>query len=93
MFSAGVPRPATPSGTPTKRPATPAGIPTKRLRSGGVNPGLSGVAALRERLGLSFHLGLSQLEDLYRYELMAIEDAHEGLRAFAEKRKPLWSNT
>ena len=49
--------------------------------------------ALRERLGLSFHPGLSRLEDLYRYELMAIEDAHEGLRAFAEKRKPVWSNT
>jgi cyclohexa-1,5-dienecarbonyl-CoA hydratase len=49
--------------------------------------------ALRERLGQSFHPGLSRLEDLYRYELMAIEDAHEGLRAFGERRKPVWSNT
>jgi cyclohexa-1,5-dienecarbonyl-CoA hydratase len=48
--------------------------------------------AVRESLGLPFHLGLSQLEEIYQYQLMAMEDAEEGLRAFAEKRAPLWVN-
>ncbi len=48
--------------------------------------------AVRESLGLPFHLALSQLEDLYQYELMATEDAAEGLRAFSEKRPPVWSD-
>lgn len=48
--------------------------------------------AVRESLRLPFHLALSQLEDLYQYELMATEDAAEGLRAFAEKRRPVWSD-
>jgi enoyl-CoA hydratase/carnithine racemase len=34
--------------------------------------------------------GLAALEDLYRYDLMATEDAAEGLRALLEKRKPVW---
>jgi enoyl-CoA hydratase/carnithine racemase len=33
---------------------------------------------------------LAALEDLYRYDLMATEDAAEGLRALLEKRKPVW---
>ena len=48
--------------------------------------------ALRETLGLPFHLGLGQLEDLYQYELMTTDDAEEGLRAFMERRRPLWSD-
>jgi cyclohexa-1,5-dienecarbonyl-CoA hydratase len=48
--------------------------------------------AVRESLGLPFHQALSQLEDLYHYELMATEDAAEGLRAFTEKRPPVWTN-
>jgi cyclohexa-1,5-dienecarbonyl-CoA hydratase len=48
--------------------------------------------AVRETLGLPFDLGLGQLEDLYRYELMSTQDAVEGLRAFAEKRRPIWSD-
>lgn len=48
--------------------------------------------AVRATLGLPFQLGLNQLEDLYQYELMATEDAEEGLRAFSEKRRPVWSD-
>jgi cyclohexa-1,5-dienecarbonyl-CoA hydratase len=46
--------------------------------------------AVRESLGVPFHQALSQLDDLYHYELMATEDAAEGLRAFTEKRRPVW---
>jgi cyclohexa-1,5-dienecarbonyl-CoA hydratase len=46
--------------------------------------------AVREAAGTSFELVLSRLEDLYRHELMATADAHEGLKAFAEKRAPVW---
>jgi cyclohexa-1,5-dienecarbonyl-CoA hydratase len=48
--------------------------------------------AVRQSLGLPFDVALSQLEDLYQYELMATEDAAEGLRAFAEKRRPVWAD-
>ena len=32
------------------------------------------------------------LEELYHHELMVTEDAEEGLRAFVEKRKPVWKD-
>ena len=46
------------------------------------------------QLGLetSFLPGLEKIEKMYIEELMASEDAHEGLRAFMEKRKPDWRN-
>jgi cyclohexa-1,5-dienecarbonyl-CoA hydratase len=45
-------------------------------------------------LGLetNFLEGLDKLEKIYLEELMTSEDAHEGLKAFMEKRKPLWKN-
>jgi cyclohexa-1,5-dienecarbonyl-CoA hydratase len=45
-------------------------------------------------LGLetNFLEGLKRLEKIYLEELMTSEDAHEGLKAFMEKRKPLWKN-
>jgi cyclohexa-1,5-dienecarbonyl-CoA hydratase len=48
--------------------------------------------AVRDSLGVPFHQALSQLEDLYHDELMATEDAAEGLRAFTEKRPPVWTD-
>ena len=46
--------------------------------------------AVCESLGQDFGTALATLEDVYRYELMATDDAAEGLRAFMEKRKPVW---
>jgi cyclohexa-1,5-dienecarbonyl-CoA hydratase len=48
--------------------------------------------AVLEAHEASFDVALAALEDLYRYELMATEDAAEGLRAFLEKRRPIWKD-
>jgi cyclohexa-1,5-dienecarbonyl-CoA hydratase len=48
--------------------------------------------AVRETLGGSFDEGLGVLEEMYHHELMTTEDAEEGLRAFVEKRKPIWKD-
>ena len=48
--------------------------------------------ALRLAHGGGFELALSRLEALYLTELMATADAAEGLRAFLEKRRPVWSD-
>jgi len=42
--------------------------------------------------GASFEDGLKRVEDLYLNELMKTEDAHEGINAFMQKRKPVWKN-
>lgn len=45
-------------------------------------------------LGLetNFGEGLERIEKLYADGLMSTQDAHEGLRAFMEKRAPQWKN-
>jgi cyclohexa-1,5-dienecarbonyl-CoA hydratase len=42
--------------------------------------------------GGSFEEALRRVEDLYLNELMKTEDAHEGINAFMQKRKPVWKN-
>jgi cyclohexa-1,5-dienecarbonyl-CoA hydratase len=39
-----------------------------------------------------FESALTQVESLYLNELMKTEDATEGVRAFMEKREPVWKN-
>ena len=39
-----------------------------------------------------FELRLDELEALYMNQLMECQDASEGLRAFLERRQPVWSN-
>ena len=36
---------------------------------------------------------IRELERTYLDELMATEDANEGIRAFLEKRKPVWKHS
>jgi len=46
--------------------------------------------AIRESLGKPFAEGLARSEEIYLKQMMATKDAHEGLAAFTEKRKPEW---
>jgi cyclohexa-1,5-dienecarbonyl-CoA hydratase len=48
--------------------------------------------AVRRADGDRFDRSLSELEELYLRRLMQTEDAEEGLRAFVEKRPPVWKN-
>ncbi|MDT7690269.1 MAG: cyclohexa,5-dienecarbonyl-CoA hydratase [Acidobacteriota bacterium] len=48
--------------------------------------------AMDSARGRPFLEALTRTEDIYLNELMKTEDAHEGLRAFMEKRKPDWRN-
>jgi cyclohexa-1,5-dienecarbonyl-CoA hydratase len=41
---------------------------------------------------IHFDKGLARAEKIYLDELMQTEDAQEGIRAFLEKRSPLWKN-
>lgn len=46
--------------------------------------------ALLDRAGMDFEKSLSDAEQLYLEELMQTQDAQEGIRAFLEKRAPVW---
>jgi len=48
--------------------------------------------AMREATGRPFHEALHHVEQIYLKDMMATEDATEGLNAFMEKRKPVWKN-
>lgn len=49
--------------------------------------------AFRIAQSADFDDRLAQVERLYLEELMKTDDANEGLKAFLEKRKPVWSNS
>lgn len=40
--------------------------------------------------GRSLDAALTEVENMYLHELMKTDDANEGIRAFMEKRKPIW---
>ena len=42
--------------------------------------------------GVSVDEAMSRAEQIYLGDLMRTEDAHEGLGAFMEKRKPQWKD-
>ncbi len=48
--------------------------------------------AVRQARSDGFEAALARLEALYADELMRTEDAAEGLRAFVEKRPPVWKH-
>ncbi len=48
--------------------------------------------AVKETLELGLQPALELTEEIYLNELMALEDPHEGLAAFMEKRRPVWKN-
>jgi cyclohexa-1,5-dienecarbonyl-CoA hydratase len=50
------------------------------------------VRAVRASLANRIRVELPELETLYVAELMATADANEGIRAFLEKRRPIWKD-
>ncbi|MBA3255695.1 MAG: enoyl-CoA hydratase/isomerase family protein, partial [Pyrinomonadaceae bacterium] len=42
--------------------------------------------------GRSIDSALAEVENVYLHELMETKDANEGINAFVEKRKPVWSD-
>ncbi len=48
--------------------------------------------AVLNAAGQPFEAALRAVETLYHTELMATEDAHEGLKAFVERRAPVWKH-
>ena len=50
------------------------------------------VRAIRVNLAGRIRVELPEIEKLYLDELMATADANEGIRAFLEKRRPIWTD-
>lgn len=48
--------------------------------------------AVRASRGIPFAGKLDTAEGIYLHELLKLQDAHEGLSAHLEKRKPVWKN-
>jgi len=48
--------------------------------------------AIRAGLGKTFGRAISEVEQIYLREMMGTKDAHEGLKAFLEKRSPKWED-
>lgn len=48
--------------------------------------------AVDEAFGENYHTGVAQVENIYLNKLMNTYDANEGIKAFLEKRKPVWKN-
>jgi len=51
------------------------------------------VRAVRLSFDRRLHEDLAAVERLYLEDLMACDDAREGIRSFLDKRKPVWRNT
>lgn len=76
-------------------------VPFEELRTAGEETAarfreMSGAAlrltkrAVLAGIGRDFEAGLREMESLFFGELMSTQDALEGLRAFLEKRPPVW---
>lgn len=48
--------------------------------------------AITHSQGKTVEESIRSVEEIYLDELMALEDSKEGIRAFMEKRKPVWNN-